>query len=416
MEHNTLNDTLNHKRNFISLTIAVFASFLVLGIADNIRGTAIPRIQAEFALTELHLGLLLAVSSVGYLTACTFTATLSGKIGIRACSILSLILIAAGGTLISLSPNFPTILMSFFLVNLAFGGLDIAIGVIAAKLFTKNTGTMMNLAHFAFGAGAILSPIISITIISARFGTELTSWRYVYLIALSLALIPIIPLLIGRMKKSSEDKKKTGYGAMLRKPSIWLVVGVMLFGTLGEAGIASWFVAFLESGRGYTNESAALHLTLYFVSFTAARLILGPLIDRFGFINSLIVSTAFAAIMITTGVLLGAQGSPLIVLAGIGIAPIFPTVMAVVAKLYSDTIELAITTMMTIIGVIMIPANFLVGGIINQARVIFTSSHGEAGVHMAFSAGFLVFGFSCFLSFVFTLILRARQKKAGKLV
>jgi len=404
------------RRNYILFTIAVFASFAIFGLADNIRGTAIPRIQAEFLLTELHLGLLLAASSVGYLVTCTFTAAIARRIGIKTCHIIGLLIIAASGACIYYAPSFATLVLAFFILNLGFGMLEISVGVIAATIFTKKTGTMMNLSHFFYGAGATFSPIISTSIMAARLGDQFFNWRYVYIIVLSFAFVPAIPALFGRFRKRESGKKKTGYALLLRKPSIWLLVMLLSLGLVCEAGIGSWLVIFLEASYSFTGESAALHLTLYFVCFTLGRLLLGPLIDRLGFINSLAIGTAFAGLMVTTGVLLGPAGSPLLILAGIGVAPLFPTVMAVIAKLFSDQIDLAMTAVLTIVGVIVVPVNFLVGGIINQARVIFTDAYGGPGLSMAYAAGFLFLGLCCFGAFASALALRAKQKKAGKLV
>jgi fucose permease len=237
-----------------------------------------------------------------------------------------------------------------------------------------------------------------------------------FLIILSLAVFPAIPALIGRLKKQDYNKKKTGYALILKKRTLWLSVMILTFGVICEVGVGAWLVNFLEKTYAFTGEQAALRLTLYFVCFTLARLLLGPLIDKIGFINSLVISTAFAGVMITVGVLAGEAGTPLLAIAGIGTAPVFPTVMAVLAKLFSDEIDLAITAVTTIMGIILVPANILLGGIINQLRLLLTDIYGEAGVGMAYSAGFLFVGLCCFTSFTFALILRANQKKSGKLV
>jgi len=417
MENENLNPESQSRRNYILFTIAVFTTFAIIGIAEIIRGTALPRIQDEFSLTELHLGILLAVSSAGYLIACTFTAALSKKIGIKTCHILGLSLIVIGGVCIFFAPTFPLMLLSFFILNLSFGTLEIANGVIAAKIFTKNTGTMMNLAHFAYGAGATLAPIISTGIMAVHFSERISSWRFVYLIAVSFAILPMIPIILGRLaKKSDNTKEKSDHLLLLKKPTIWLIIMILFFGMTAEYGIVSWMVSFLEMSHTYSHESAALHLTLYFVCFTLGRLLLGPFIDRIGFINSLIIVTAFAGVMIALGVIIGRGGSVFIVFSGIGIAPIFPTVMAVLAKLFSKTIEIAMTTLLTFVGTFMILANLTIGGTINYARVSLTASHGEAGVAMAFSAGFLIFSIACFASCTFALILRHKQKKADSLV
>jgi len=416
MKNNKLSNSSNEKRNYILFTIAVFSSFAIIGVADILRGAVNTNIQIEFSLTEFQLGMLFAVNAAGYLLGCTVTGFISEKIGIKICHIFGMLLITLGGICIFFSPSFPILLISFFVLNFAFGALEIANGVIAAKIFTKNTGTMMNLAHFSFGAGAVFAPMVSTAIIAAQFGTEITAWRYVYLIATAFALLPIIPVILGRLHKERKSKKKTGYLAIVKKPTIWLVFIILSLGLVSETGVANWFANHLVSSFGFESDTARLFLTLYFVCFTLGRLVLGPFIDRIGFINSLAIATAVAGIFITIGLILGERGAVFIVLSGFGVAPIFPTVMAVIAKLFSDAIESVMTTILTLVGIFAIPSHFLIGGVINQARISFTATHGEAGVAMAFSSGFILFAASCFFACIFSLVLRNRQKKTGKLV
>ena len=410
----------NSKRNYnyIILTIAIFAAYTIFGFSDSAKGVALPRIQAEFKITELQIGLLLTMNIIGYIIACSYTAALARKIGIKASMIAALSVIAGSGIFMSFSSSFVTLVSAFFILNLGFGMLEISLGVIAATTFTKNTGTMLNLSHFFYGAGAVISPIVSIRLMTAHVGEHVLGWRYMYPIILSSALIPAVPALISHFKKQ-DDKKKTGYAALLKKPALWLTVMILALGGICEIGTGAWLVNFLEKAFSFSSEKAALHLTLFFVCFTLARLVLGPIIDRIGLINALVIVTAFAGVMITVGVLCGEAGSPLLVIAGIGIAPVFPTVMAVTAKLFSDEIDLAISAIITIMSIIIVPANLLLGGIIQQARILFANKYGEAGevgIRYAYSVGYLFLGLCCFGSFAFALLLRKKQKKAGQLV
>ena len=416
MEIGNIIKTLTKNRNYILFTIAIFASFAIFGFSENVRSTAFPRIQEEFAITELHIGLLLAINSIGYVTACSYTAALAKKIGIKTCMVLTHILMAISGIGIFFSQSYLMLAASFFVLNLGYGMAEISNGIVAATIYTKYTGTMLNLAHFSYGAGAVFAPVAATSLMAVQYGDRLFGWRYMYIIILSFALMPAIPALLGRLKKQDYNKKKTGYALILKKRSLWLTVMILTFGVISEIGIAAWLVGFLEKAYSFPEDQAALRMTLYFVCFTIARLLLGPLIDKIGFINSLVFSAAFAGAMITIGVLIGEAGTPLLVLAGIGTAPVFPTVMAVIAKLFQDEIDLAITSVTTIMGIILVPANLLFGGIIDLLRQIFTDSHGEAGVGMAYSAGFMIVGLCCFASSTFALLLRKRQKKAGQLV
>lgn len=409
-------DRPGQRRNYIFISVSIFLTFIVYGFAENAKGTALPRIQADLEITELQLGLLLAINSVAFLISCLCTAAIGKKIGIKTCLIIALCIMAVAGVCICFSPGYAILVLSFFVLSLGNGMLEVSSNIIAATIFTKNTGTMMNLAHFFYGAGAIFSPIITTGLMAARFGTGIFGWRYMYLIILSCALVPAIPALIGRMKKPAGEKHKSGYAALLKNPTLWLVVLILALGWTSEMGAGSWFVNFLEKAYSFSPEKAALQLTLFFIVFTLSRLILGPLIDKIGFINSLAVFTAFAGVLIAVGVLCGEAATPLLIIAAVGVAPIYPTVMAAVAKLFADVIDVAMTAITTIMGILIVLVNFMLGGIVQLSRMIFTNIYGESGVGMAYAAGYLFLGVCCLASFVFTMILRKRQKKAGQLV
>jgi fucose permease len=275
---------------------------------------------------------------------------------------------------------------------------------------------MMNLAHFFYGAGAVCSPVVATNLMAASFGEQKLGWRYMYLIILSFALIPIIPTLMGRLKKQDYDKKRTGYQALLKKPALWLSIMILALSAICEIGTVAWLANFLEKAYSFTAERAAFQLTLFFICFTLSRLIFGSIVDRIGLINALTIVTAFTGVLITTGVLLGEAGSVLLVIAGVGIAPIFPTVMAVTAKLFPDEVDMAMTAVITAMGIIMVPSNMLIGGIIQFTRPLFMNMYGDAGISYAYAAGYLFLGICCFGAFTFALLLRKRQKKTGQLV
>ena len=416
MKNNNLIEPPGKSRGFILLTVTIFAVYAYFGFADSARGPAIPRIQADFNATEFQIALLLTMNSVGYLTACSYTAALAKKIGMKTCLIAALLVITVSGVFICYSPGYALLVAAFFILNLGFGMIEISLGVISAATFTKNTGTMLNLAHFFYGAGSVFSPIVSIGLMAARYGDGVFGWRYMYLILLSFAIVPAILAMTIRHKKQDYNKKKTGYAVLLRKPTLWLLIVTVALCVTCEVGTVAWLVNFLEKAYSFSSDKAALQLTLFFVCFTATRLIIGPIIDRVGFINALAVVTAFAGIMITAGVLLGEKATPLLVITGIGIAPTFPTIMAITAKLFADEIDLAMTAITTIMGVVMIPASLMIGVIIQLTRPVFAGAYENAAVRLSYSAGYLFLGVCCFGAFIFTLILRKRQKKAGQLV
>lgn len=75
--------------NHTLLLAVVFGGFLVFGFSENIKGPAIPRMQADFSLNEAQIGMLLALNSIGYLIACSFTGWLVKKIGIKLTTLIA---------------------------------------------------------------------------------------------------------------------------------------------------------------------------------------------------------------------------------------------------------------------------------------------------------------------------------------
>jgi len=67
--------------------------------------------------------------------------------------------------------------------------------------------------------------------------------------------------------------------------------------------------------------------------------------------------------------MIGEEGAILLAIAGIGIAPIYPTVMALVAKRYARGTDTAITFTVTLMGIGSVIGNLLIGYIIDYGLV-----------------------------------------------
>ncbi|MDR2611029.1 MAG: MFS transporter, partial [Clostridiales Family XIII bacterium] len=376
--------------NFILLTVVIFAAYLIFGLSENVKGPAIPRIQADLDINEFQIGLLLAVNALGYLIACSFTAPLARRIGLKPALMISLFVIALSGVTICFAPSYLMLALSFFIMYLANGMLEIALGILAAGFFTERTGTMLNIAHFFYGGGSIIGPIASAGLMAVTVHNAQLGWRYMYMIVLACALLPLIPALFGHIHGRDNEKIKGEYNAYLRDKNLWCVIIILSFGGMAEMGIGGWLVNYMEKANGFGTKEAAFALTAFFAVFTLTRLVIGPLIDKLGFIKSLLLLCGFASVTLILGILCGGRpGEVLIVLSGIGIAPLYPTVFAVVAKLYHEKIDTAMTVTLTAMGIISMISNLLLGFVIDGARRLFTDLYGSAGLGMGYTAGML---------------------------
>ena len=408
---------VNPKYNYYLLLSIVFGGFLIFGLSENIKGPAIPIIQNELHLSQSQIGILLALNSLGYLLACSFTSALSNKIGIKWTGIIAFLSMALAGFVIYLSVNYATLSASFFLLYIGNGVLEIGLGIMAARIFTKNTGTMMNLSHFFYGLSSTVAPTIAASIMGWNmFGDEI-GWRGMYLLVLLLSLLPIVPSLLGKFPEETyEIEETTSYKSLIRDPVAWLIVAVLSFGVVSEIAVGSWLVQFLVKAYSWNIHDASRMLSMFFLFFMLARLFLGAVTDRIGFTLSIIIASAFSGICSLAAILTGEKGAMLFAISGVGIALIYPTVMALLAKRYPKGTGAAITFTVTLMGIASVIGNLLIGFIIDLVSKMFKSENGGVNEILGLQAGY---GFIAVLALICSgcsIVLYVILKKKNQLI
>ncbi len=407
------------KINYWLLLLVVFGGFLVFGFSENVKGPAIPRMQADFSLNETQLGMLLAFNSLGYLVACSFTGALSGKIGIKRTGIVAFASMAVSGVLMYVSANYVQLSASYFLMYIGNGMLEIGLAIMAARIFTKNTGAMMNLAHFFYGLSSAVAPIIAASMMGWRpIGGEL-GWRGMYVIMLSLSLLPILPSLLAKFPGDGGEERgdRLTLKSVGKDPAAWLIVLVLSMGVVSELAVGGWLVNYLEKAYDWSTGAASRMLSIFFVFFMAARLFLGPITDKIGYTLSIILLSAFSGLCSLAAILIGERGAILFAVAGIGIAPIYPTVMAILAKRYPRGTETAITFTVTLMGIACVIGNLLIGVIIDGVQKLFGAGKAaKESLTLGLQAGYGFIALLALLCSVSCIYLYGYLRKRNELV
>ncbi|MGM0878357.1 MAG: MFS transporter [Bacillota bacterium] len=395
-------------KKYIPLSyLVIFIGYLVFGFSENIKGPAIPRMQTDFAIDELQIGMLLALNSFGFLLACSFTGVLSAKFGIKLASLLAFGSMALSGAFIYFSSNYFVFSVSYFFMYLGNGMLEIALAILAARIFTKNTGFMMNLSHFFYGLSSTVAPIMATALMGMHiFGGEL-GWRGMYFLMLSLCIIPMLPTIFSKFPiDKSTVEERIPLKAYVKDPAAWFIIIILSFGVIAELSMAGWLVNFLEKSYHWSTTASSAMLSVFFLCFMLGRLLLGFITDKIGFMTSLIIFSALAGIATILATIIGPSAVWLFALAGVGIAPIYPTVMALLAKRYSNGMDTAISFTVTVMGIAVVVGNFLIGVIIDFFKHWFSNiQNAEVGLTRGFQAGFIFIGLCAVLCSVTSLLL-----------
>lgn len=406
-------------KSLIFPMLTVFIGFFIFGFSENVKGPAIPRIQSDFFLDEMQIGTLLSLNSLGYLLACSFTGLLIHKWGVRWISIASFVLMALTGVLMFYSTTYSTLSGSYFLMYVGNGMLEIALAVLGAQIFVRNTGTMMNLAHFFYGLSSIVAPMLATGLMRVSIGGHVLDWRGMYLIVLMLSLIPVIPALLGRFTPpASEDTvERISIKQFMRDPVIWMLVIILSFGVISEMAVGGWLVNYLEKAYQWNPTAASGMLSAFFLCFTLARLLLGPITDKIGYTLSLIILAGFSAASTFVAIVAGEPGAFLFALAGVGIAPVYPTVMALIADRYRGNSDTAISFIVTLMGVGSMLGNYAIGAIITGIRKLFEQGdNAQLGLLRGLQAGYGFIGVCALVCSLASLVLYLYLKRRKELL
>jgi fucose permease len=394
----------------------IFIGFVIFGFSENIKGPAIPRIQFDFMLSESQLGTLLALNALGYLIACSFTAYLVKIWGIKWVSVAAFASMALSGVLIYFSHYYPMFSASYFLMYIGNGMLEIGLAILSARIFVKNTGTMMNLTHGFYGLSSTVAPLIATGLMQVTIAGQTLDWRGMYLVMLLLSVIPIVMTLFSTFPGDDiAQEDRISIRVFLQDRVLWLLVLVLTFGVVSELAVGGWLVNFLEKAYGWEAVNASGMLAMFFLCFALARIILGPLTDRIGFVLSLVIFSGVSAICTFIAILGGERAAFLFAASGIGIAMIYPTVMAFIAKRYPRDSDTAITFTVTLMGLGSVIGNYLIGGITEIVK----RTVGEAsptGLIRGLQAGYGFIGLCAALCAITGLILYAYLHKRREVI
>ncbi|MNC44261.1 Major Facilitator Superfamily protein [compost metagenome] len=172
---------------------------------------------------------------------------------------------------------------------------------------------------------------------------------------------------------------------------------------------------FLEKAYNWETVNASGMLSIFFLCFALARLLLGPLTDRIGFVLSLIIFSGFSALCTFGAILGGEKAAFLFAASGIGIAMIYPTVMAFIAKRYPKGSDTAITFTVTLMGLGSVIGNYLIGGITETVKLL-VGENSPASLLRGLQAGYGFIGLCAGLCAVTGLILYVHLYKKREII
>jgi fucose permease len=270
------------------LAALAFVAFISLGLPDGLLGVSWPSIRRDFSLPLDALGILVAVTTAGYLTASFFSGTVLRLLPIG--TVLALSTLAAAIALLGFAatPAWWLMICLGFVAGAGGGAVDAGLNAYGATHFSART---LNWLHAFFGLGTTIGPLI----VTAVLGSDLI-WRWSYIIVGSFQLILALVFFMTRQRwlKVSEIGGPNAVPTLaapafetLRRPLVWLGMLMFFFYTGIELATAQWSYSLLTLGRGVSETTAGLIVTSYWGSLMIGRVLFGFVANRVPLIKTL---------------------------------------------------------------------------------------------------------------------------------
>ncbi|MCL2372333.1 MAG: MFS transporter [Defluviitaleaceae bacterium] len=313
-----------NRNNFIVL-VAIFATFLALGMPDGAFGVAWPSIRGDFDMGLDQAFILVIAHSIFYSIAGWQMDRLAGWIKLPNVNMLGMALILVGVGGFALSPSMYFFVAFTMVLGLGMGLVDSSLNAYTAKYFAVRH---MHWLHCFWGMGGALSPIIMSQMIM------LFSWRLgygaVFAMQASIGFFLLLTLLKGywqRVKKIEEQQSvaaaSRAFLTKRRYPIMQMAIFLVYVGA--EYAVTFWTTSVMLESRGMEIRVAGLYPAVYLGFMTGGRAVIGFVSKKMS--NSTIIRGGLAISLAGFVVMTFSNNILGMALIGFGFGPVFPGLM-----------------------------------------------------------------------------------------
>ncbi len=309
--------------------VLIYLAFISLGLPDSILGSAWPVMHTELGVKLASAGFVSMTVSLGTIVSSMFSHRVIIRFGTGKITVVSVAMTAFALLGFYFSKSFVFLIILAVPLGLGAGAVDAGLNEFVAENYKAKH---MNWLHCFWGVGAMLGPVIMSAMLKWDFG-----WRSGYL-AISIVQFVLLALLIFSLpmwKKKERPKtvqlqqQKTGLFESLKVKGAAFAMFTFFFYTTIEASVGLWGASYLVNAKNYAPENAAGWISLFFLGITLGRAISGFVSIKLS--NEMMIRIGI--IMLVFGLVIMALPLPsyfaliAIVIVGLGLAPIFPSML-----------------------------------------------------------------------------------------
>jgi len=309
------------------LIFSTIVAIFVYGMLSAMLGTILPDLSDRFRLSPRQNGTIAFAQALGLIIASLGVGPLLDNEGKKLGVMIGLALIAAALFALPRSSGFRSILLLLFLLGVGGGIVVTGANALVSDVGEAHRATALNMVNLFFGLGGLATPFIAANL----FGRNWVRLCY------TIAALTVVSLAIEASTKMPEPTRGGGFvladaAPVLGRPLLFLL-GLFLFLYVScEVGIWNWLPRHLIA-QGIPESRALNILSLGFaLGLLIGRVGVSPILIRVPAITVLLFASIVMAI--STFLMLRLSNpltaAILVFLAGLSMAPVFPTTLAIV--------------------------------------------------------------------------------------
>lgn len=326
------------------LILAAVVAIFVYGMMAAMLGTILPELSRRFQLTPRQNGTIAFAQAVGLMLASLAVGPLLDDVGKKAGLILGLALIVIALLALPRSAGYRSIVFLLFLLGMGGGIVVTGANALTSDVGEAHRAIALNLVNLFFGLGGLLTPFISANLLRGNWIRLCYTIAVLTLITLAIQVFAPMPPPTGAGRFIFANA-----GPVLGRPLLFLL-GFFLFLYVGcEVGVWNWLVRHLIA-QGVPEGRALNILSLGFaLGMLIGRVAVAPILVHVSAVD--VTLAASVAMAITTFLMLRVHGTAaaasLVFLAGVAMAPVFPTTLAIVGGAFPSMTGTALGIVIT---------------------------------------------------------------------
>ncbi|MGA9507030.1 MAG: MFS transporter [Candidatus Sulfotelmatobacter sp.] len=313
------------------LILAAIVAIFIYGMIAAMLGTILPELSDRFKLTPSQNGTIASAQALGLIAASLATGPLIDDQGKKLGIVLGLGLIAVALFVLPRAAGFLSIVFLLFFLGVGGGITVTGANALASDVGEAHRAMALTLANLFFGLGALATPFIAANL----FGRN---WvRLCYTIA-SLTVVTVVIEALTRMPGPTGTGRfvLTDVAPVLGHPLLFLTALFVFLYITCEVGMWNWLPRHLIA-QGIPEARALNILSLGFaLGILIGRAAILPVLNHVPAVT--VTLWGSVAIALTTFLLLRMKSATaagvLVFLAGLSMAPVFPSTLAIVGDAF----------------------------------------------------------------------------------